>query len=435
MAHITLYPENVIGTIKPMHAVNNGPAKSRIDNCDTYRAAGIPYARNHDASYCEEYGSEHCVDVIGIFPDFDADPYDEASYDFAITDAYLRLTLEAGTQIFYRLGNRIEHACKKYGTLPPKDFHKWAVICEHIIRHYNEGWANGYHWNIRYWEIWNEADLDYDDSDNKLCWGGTAAQFYEFYRIAALHLKRCFPHLKIGGPAASWPTHSWLERFFEAMTTGERVPLDFYSWHNYFTDPEIIVKNAVFVREQLDRFGYTETESICNEWNYIERFAGEEFRRSIRTIIGMKGAAFTASVMCRAQSAPVDMLMYYDARPCIFNGMFDIYTLLPLKGYYPFLAWNTLYTLGNQVQAESDDPDVSVVCASDGSNTAAIISFYAFAEDAADKEIVLGGTGTYSVTVLDDEHDFTAAAPVTLPAALTVRANTVLLLQRICDPE
>ena len=42
----------------------------------------------------------------------------------------------AGTKVFYRLGHRIEHEVKKYGTLPPKDFKKWAVICEHIIRHY-----------------------------------------------------------------------------------------------------------------------------------------------------------------------------------------------------------------------------------------------------------------------------------------------------------
>ena len=45
----------------------------------------------------------------------------------------------AGTKVFYRLSHRIEHEVKKYGTLPPKDFKKWAVICEHIIRHYTEG--------------------------------------------------------------------------------------------------------------------------------------------------------------------------------------------------------------------------------------------------------------------------------------------------------
>ena len=27
-----------------------------------------------------------------------------------------------------------------------------------VIKHYNSGWANGYHYNIKYWEIWNEPD-------------------------------------------------------------------------------------------------------------------------------------------------------------------------------------------------------------------------------------------------------------------------------------
>lgn len=431
MSAITLHPETVIGQIKRMHAVNNGPARSRIDNCDDYARAGIPYARNHDASYCEEYGNEHCVDVIGIFPDFDADPYDEASYDFAITDAYLRITLEAGTKIFYRLGNRIEHACKKYGTRPPKDFHKWAVICEHIIRHYNEGWANGFHWNIEYWEIWNEADLDHDDSDNKLCWGGTAEQFYEFYRIAALHLKKCFPQLKIGGPAAAWPQNPWLERFFAAMTEGERVPLDFYSWHTYCYEPEKVTDGAVFVRNQLDRWGYTETESICNEWNYIERFSGEEFRHSISVIIGMKGAAFTASVMTKSQNAPVDMLMYYDARPCIFNGLFDVYTLLPLKGYYPFYMWNELYRLGRQTEASSDDPDVDVVCASDGDAVCALVTYYSMDETADAKEVTVTGEGTYEVYTLDADHTNEKTAVVTLPTVLAMNANSVVMLKKV----
>ena len=81
MADIRIRFDETVGKIKPMHAVNNGVAKGRMNNFETYRAAGFPYMRNHDASYCEEYGSEHTVDITAIFPDFDADPYDPASYD------------------------------------------------------------------------------------------------------------------------------------------------------------------------------------------------------------------------------------------------------------------------------------------------------------------------------------------------------------------
>ena len=200
MATVSVNFEKRTGAVKPMHAVNNGPvykfaADQRITNIDAFIDAGIPYARNHDASFYATYGGEHTVDVRAIFPNFDADPTDPASYDFACTDEYLKVVDYAGIKTFYRLGNRIEHEVKKYGTLPPADFKKWAVICEHIIRHYTEGWADGFHYDIQYWEIWNEPDLDPDDSPNKRCWGGTKAQFFELYHITATHLKACFPHL------------------------------------------------------------------------------------------------------------------------------------------------------------------------------------------------------------------------------------------------
>lgn len=190
-----------VGSIKPMHAVNNGPSHKagggqNRSNLKAYAEAGIPYARNHDASFYSNYGGEHTVDIGAVFPDFDADPYLEESYDFTLTDAYSKIIEQAGAKIFYRLGSKIEHAQKKYGTLPPKDFKKWAIICEHIISHYTQGWANGLYMDIEYWEIWNEPDLDEDDSLDKRTWGGTEKEFFELYKITAFHLKEKFPILK-----------------------------------------------------------------------------------------------------------------------------------------------------------------------------------------------------------------------------------------------
>jgi len=261
----------IVGTIKPMHAVNNGPVKARSDqtsgNFIEYAAARIPYARIHDAGGTYAYGGPHCVDVNNIFPNPKADENDPASYDFTLTDIYLRTMIEAGTQVFYRLGSTIEHWVKKYNTRAPEDFEKWARICEHIVAHYNRGWADGFQWNIVYWEIWNEPDLDPDDSPNKRCWGGTEKQFFELYKIAALHLKKCFPEIKVGGPAIAG-NFAWGERFLQYMSEAG-VPMDFFSWHRYAVEPQQLVERCFYARQLLDKYGYTKTESILNEYNYV----------------------------------------------------------------------------------------------------------------------------------------------------------------------
>lgn len=361
------------GKVKPMHAVNNGPvykfaSDQRVTNIDAYKDAGIPYARNHDASFFATYGGEHCVDVAAIFPDFDADPNDPASYDFVLTDEYIKVTEFAGTRTFYRLGSKIEHWSKKYNTLPPKDFKKWAIICEHIIRHYTEGWAEGFNCDIEYWEIWNEPDLMADDAEHKTTWGGTKAQFFEFYRIVSKHLKKCFPHLKIGGPAVAC-RRGWAKDFIETID----APLDFFSWHRYADTPRQFLDEIYEKRQYLDKNGYNNTESILNEWNYVCGWTGDYWIESLKTMKNLKGSSFIAGTMCMCQYAPLDMLMYYDARPCGMNGMFNTDLICEcLKGYYPFKMFNELYKLGEAVETLTDSDDI-YACAAFKDDEAAIM--------------------------------------------------------------
>ena len=60
MCMISVHFDQVVGPVKPMHAVNNGPAHAlsnvAINNHEAWRDAGIPYARNHDASLYPGYG-------------------------------------------------------------------------------------------------------------------------------------------------------------------------------------------------------------------------------------------------------------------------------------------------------------------------------------------------------------------------------------------
>ena len=184
------------GAMKPLHGVNNAPVRLK-GALPEFAAAGVPYVRLHDS--CGQWGGTHYVDVPNIFPDFDADENDPASYDFAFTDEYLRPMVAAGAMPFYRLGATIENNCgiRAYNILPPRDPAKWARICEHIVRHYNEGWADGFRWGLEYWEIWNEPEGEAE------WFGGTREQFFELYRAAATHLKATFPDIRIGGFGAT----------------------------------------------------------------------------------------------------------------------------------------------------------------------------------------------------------------------------------------
>ena len=414
MATVTVDLRSPTGSaIKPMHSVNNGPsykfaADQRISNLHHFQAAGIPYARTHDAAFYATYGGEHIVDIPNIFPDFDADPYDPASYDFDLTDDYLHIIELGGSKVFYRLGNKIEHWRKKYGTLPPKDFHKWAVICEHVIRHYTEGWANGFHMDIEYWEIWNEPDLDPDDSTHKRCWGGTKAEFFRLYDIAAKHLKACFPHLKIGGPAIAHDMQ-WADDFLAQLT----APLDFFSWHIYAAEPARVLERAATVRGLLDKHGYTQTESILNEWNYVRGWEGDDWTYSLRMEKSLKGAAFIASTMLASQRSSIDNLMFYDARPGGMNSLFSTDCVSSrLKGYYPFMMFNALYQLKQELPTESDTASVYALAAGSPDRAAVMLSHYTDDDAAPAQPVSVRLTGLQpgkatlvTVRLLDDSHD------------------------------
>lgn len=397
---------------KVLNATNGGPWHKRHatdqyrSNFDAYKAARIPYSRNHDSAICGVYGGPYSHDITCIFPNFDADPYNPESYDFACTDESILVCLEAGTETFFRLGQTIEHQIKKHGTLPPSNFNKWAIICEHIIRHYNEGWADGYNLNIKYWEIWNEPDLDEDDSTNKRTWGGTKAQFFNLYEIAAKHLKKCFPNLKIGGPALARRL-DWADDFLNEMRK-RNVEIDFFSWHKYFTEPQVMVDRANIIKGLLEKHGYTNTESIFNEWNYVKDWQ-ENFVYSIKKICGLKGSAFMLACITEAQKCDaIDMLMYYDTRPSVFNGVFDYYTTEPLKGYYPLYWYGMFYDMEYEIPTKEKIENIYTLCGVDkDGKILATVTYYSDNDNAENCEIELnfGRKGNYEIYLLDQNHN------------------------------
>ena len=414
--------EKTIGRIKPMHGVGQPPfAGSNFKMFHYLTEAGIPYSRLHDVGGA--YGGFRWVDIPNIFRDFDKDPTDPASYDFTFTDLLVTALINSGVEPFFRLGVTIENDAliKSYRLDPPSDYHKWAVICEHIIRHYTEGWADGFNYGIEYWEIWNEPDNFEDVNENQM-WRGTREEYYELYGVASKHLKKCFPHLKIGGygscgfyalkdafvsSAKSSPRMEYFIEFFDGFldyVSKNGCPLDFFSWHSY----DNIENNklyANYARERLDGAGYTETETTCNEWN------GEVSKRGTP-----RHAAVTCGMMLAFQKSPLDSAMFYDARfgTGIYGSMFNPLTAEPFPSYYAFGAFNELYKLGDEIEVTPDEKDVYAIGAKKDNKICVLIANTSEAE--IDLTLNTEGTVTKCLMTANEECEREIPLPRTLPA-------------------
>lgn len=336
------------GTVRPLHGGNNGPLGygELVDLTRFHQELAIPYTRLHDSAW----PYPDIVDVHAIFPNFDADPESPASYRFGPTDDYLRAITNTGARIVFRLGESIEHAKRKRYVHPPRDPKKWAAICLGIIRHYNEGWADGHRFDIRYWEIWNEPE------NRPAMWTGTPEEFYRLYATAAKAIQERWPQLRVGGPSLGYQgdyrggrlqPSEFLRGFLDTVHR-ERAPLNFFSWHLYSKDPSEPARRAAAVRAFLDAEGLAKTESHLNEWNYLPdndwkpmtASQGETRERWYARQGGAEGAAFAACALIALQDAPLDVANFYSAD----NQPFGMFTLhgAPKKTYHAFKAFRTL---------------------------------------------------------------------------------------------
>lgn len=338
-----------VGVIRPLHGINKGPLApgGLFDVIREHTELGIPFTRLHDCGWPNPY----VVDHHAVFPNPNADPTLPESYDFRLTDEYIAAVRQTGAEPIYRLGESIEHTSMKRFVHPPADMDRWAAVCLGIIRHYNEGWANGFHYGIRYWEIWNEPE------NRPVMWSGTDDDYLRLYRTAATAIKKQFPDLKVGGPSlgasggfargAFVPTA--FASHFLAMCRQDSVPLNFFSWHCYSANPAELAARSRAIRQLLDSHGFTETENHLNEWNYLPGNTWGPISKSgtptarqnyYAEMAGAPGAAFIVASLLELQDTPIDVGNFFHGE----LGAFGIFTEqgVPLKSYQALRAFQGL---------------------------------------------------------------------------------------------
>jgi hypothetical protein len=409
-------------TVRPIHGINGGPIcfGGLVDLSPYHRTLGIPLTRLHDTTWPDR----DVVNIHAVFPDFLADPESPASYRFGPTDDFIKAVLATGSKVVYRLGENIEHTPHKYYVHKPANFDRWAAICLGIIRHYNEGWAGGFHHDIRYFEMWNEADL------GPLMWDGTSEDYYRLYAVTARAIKARYPKLKVGGPAVvalgkldgDRLTPCPHLRGFLEYCRKESLPLDFVSWHMYTPDPTAPVRGAIGLRRVLDEYGFKHAESHLNEWNYLPNGDwspmhandGPRLQKWFEDAGGARGAAFVASVLLGLQDAPLDMANFFSG-DTIAWGLFNQYGV-PKKTYYAFLAFKALVDHPLRVAAESGIPgEIAAVAglSPDRHELALVVSNFRRSKANVQAERVefecsnlpWSGPSEYELLVLDDAHN------------------------------
>ena len=410
-----------IGPVKPVNGVGQPPMLGFEDYPMFHylKEAGIPFSRLHDVGGM--FGRNVFVDIPNLFRDFDADENDPKNYDFAFTDRLISALVKNDVEPFFRLGVTIENYAakiKRYRIDPPKDFAKWARICEHVIRHYTEGWADGFKYKITYWEIWNEPE-NWETAEKNEMWHGTFEEYCRLYDVASKHLKAKFPHLKIGGFASCGVT--WINRTnknarskfqfdcvhqFLKYVKEHNCPIDYFSYHSY-SWVEALMEQTEYVRKTLDEAGFKGLETCLNEW--LPAPGHDKLGTA-------QQAAEVAAVLVGFQNGPVDSAAIYDARCGIgnYSPLFNPLTYKPHKAYYAFMAFNELRKAGTAVTAESDAAKVWVSAAKGGDGIAAMV--VNFDSKPQPLTLDLGGRNVTSCRIVDETRTWVdIAIPDTLP--------------------
>jgi xylan 1,4-beta-xylosidase len=357
---ITVDAGKTVGRLRSLQGVNGAPAPDvhkpirftfggwnvpeDTDATAGYEAARIDLIRTHDAYGPGDIDARFpdapnvLIDAdrthLSIFPNPDADPNDPRSYNFGPTDRLIASIKDLGAEVIFRIG-RSEGS----NVDPPKDFDRYAQVAKHIVLHYNRGWANGFRYRIRYWEVWNEPDL------GVLFWGGSPQRYFELYEKIARAVKQADRHALVGGPAIARPNdmNPYVDDFLKYVRA-RKLPLDFYSWHWYATDsndPLDVSRVATAVRARLDQYGFRKTLSVLDEWNYglMDPIPADSQR-----------ASFITSAIIYMQRAPIDVSALYRA-----DNVFGRTGTTPDKTGQALIALGSMQDTPLQLAAEGAD--------------------------------------------------------------------------------
>ena len=107
----------------------------------------------------------------------------------------------------------------------------------------------------------------------------------------------------------------------------------------------------------------------------------------------------------------------------------------PLKGYYPFKMFNTLYKLGTGCKCTSANESIYAAATKDENSSAVMVSY--FTDDDNCNELIslkldfVDGANNYEVSLPDNNNDFQSVGSVAVGSTVEMKPNTVILFKSL----
>jgi len=302
----TIHVGEEYGRIAPIHGVNNGPLVRNaweIEDCqhiwysanytEEYNEMQIPSSRTHgegpgDMNRIWVHADENGVPVYEGY-----DPLNLSNYDFNETDQRVQATLATThTSVYWRMGYSKAYPtyedCSDWRS-PPDNFTVFAQAAVQVLKHYREGWNDGFYFDsFDVVEVWNEPYL----SD---WWNGTADEYYELFHAVNSAVTSEFGDeievvaaITIGADSIEFS-----ERFME-LAQQNNEPIDAIYVHLYRINPSqttyFFTHETESIGAFLAQYGYSENTPVyITEWNrnipiYAQSPASQAYLTSVLTI-------------------------------------------------------------------------------------------------------------------------------------------------------
>lgn len=313
--------------------------------------------------------------VIPYKEDSPTDPTDYTQYGFISRDSIYSQMFKYGVppQISF------------YLVSPPSSYSNYSIFVQNVIRHYKEGWGNGFFYPIQYIRFGNEPD------GGTTFWSGTQDEFFKTFQTVANSVKSLDSTLILQGPGLRTVVNpftltplSYTTEFLN-YCRDSGVPLDCFSFHAY--DPILYYdyyKNWVTINNFLSNYStlsplFGKPQLANDEWNLeLSDFFTGFYQAQLDT-------AWTAAHNVAALIYMINGGMRYSTRiggPFIFSSEQHDFNMVnypdysPKPVYYGMKAVNSLSSTQQLFTLGSDSANLAVMSGKSSNDTIALVIAY-----------------------------------------------------------